>query len=69
MLNIRKLRKEKDLKQIDLASKLGIRSNTLSQYETGDRNQSVEMLSKIAKVLGCTVDDLINDTNKKEKEE
>lgn len=68
MLNIRKLRTEKHLKQMDLALKLGIKSNTLSQYETGDRNPSVEMLAKIAKVLDCTVDELINDASKNEKE-
>lgn len=64
MLNIRKLRKEKELKQVDLAKMVGIKNNTLSQYETGERMPNIEMLTKLAKVLNCSIDELIKDEEK-----
>lgn len=64
MLNIRKLRKEKELKQVDLAKMVGIKNNTLSQYETGERMPNIEMLTKLAKVLNCSIEELIKDEEK-----
>ena len=68
VLNIRNLRKEKNLKQMDLAQLVGIKSNTLSQYETGERVPNIVILKKLANILECTVDDLVKDYNEKEKE-
>lgn len=64
MLNIRNLRKAKGYKQTEFAKLLGVKNNTLSQYETGIRMPGVEILTKISKVLDCTVDDLINGKEK-----
>ena len=52
------------MKQTELAKATGIKYSTLSQYETGKREPSIETLKNIAQVLDCTVDNLI----KKEEE-
>ena len=54
-----KMRKIKGLSQIELAEKIGVKSNTISQYESGKRNPNFKILKKLAKVLNCTVDELI----------
>lgn len=32
----------------------------ISMWETGDRNPSISMLKKLAEVLGCTADKLLD---------
>ncbi len=54
------LRNECKLTQKELAEKIGVKSNTVSQYELGKREPSIPILKKIAEVLECTVDDLID---------
>lgn len=53
---IRELRKERNLKQIDLARELGIRQGTLSTWETGRYEPDNEMLQKIAEYFQVPVD-------------
>ncbi len=67
MLNILKYRQEKKMSQIVLAKELGITTAAVSQYENGKREPSIQTLQKIAKVFSCTVDDLINDTNRNKR--
>ena len=59
MNNIRELRIQKNLSQIAFAKQLGIKNNTLSQYETGAREPSVFLLAEMSNILGCTIEDLI----------
>lgn len=49
---IKKLRKEKGIRQIDFANKCGISQTYLSQIENDNRNPTVDVLEKISKVLG-----------------
>lgn len=50
---IAELREEKHLRQTDLAKKLGVSQQFVSQIETGqERNLTLETLLKIAKSLG-----------------
>lgn len=60
MLLIKQKRKEKAIKQSELASLTGIKTSTLSQYETGKRQPSIEILNKLANVLDCRIDDLVS---------
>lgn len=55
---IRALREEKNLSQYVVAEELGIRSQTLSNYENG-REPSYDMLLKIAKYFNCSVSFLL----------
>ena len=64
MLNIQKYRKSKKMKQTELAKATGIKCSTLSQYETGKREPSIEALKNIANVLDCSIDDLIKNKEK-----
>ena len=50
--NIKLLREEKNLTQDDLAEKLFVTRQTVSNYETGRSRPDVEMLVKIAEALG-----------------
>lgn len=59
MHKIKALRTEKGLSQQELAEILGISQKTVSGYEVGVREPSIEILTKIAIVLDTTVDELI----------
>lgn len=58
-MRIQEIRKGKGIKQKELADKLGIAANTLSQYETGSREPDIETTKRIANELGVSVDELI----------
>lgn len=64
MENLLILRKNAGLTQRQLADKLGVCSNTISQYELGKRKPDVVKLSKLAMLLNCTVDDLLASVKK-----
>lgn len=57
--NIRLLREEKNLTQDELAEQLFVTRQTVSNYETGRSRPDVEMLVKIAEVLGVDVNTVI----------
>lgn len=57
--NIRKIRKEKNLTQDDLAQRLHCTRQTISNYENGKSEPSIELLLEIAGVFGVEVNDLI----------
>ena len=57
--NIRQLRTQKNMTQDELAEKLFVTRQTVSTYETGRSRPDVEMLAKIAEVLGTDVNTLI----------
>ena len=61
---LKELRMENNLTLIELGKQLMMKNSTLSQYETGKREPSIETLKNIAQVLDCTVDNLIK--NKEE---
>lgn len=56
--NIKKFRKEKNLTQKELASKLGVTSTTVQNYENERRKPDINTLNKIANILGVTINDL-----------
>lgn len=57
-MDIKERRIELGLSQQKLATKLGVRQNTVSSWETGVRRPDITILPKLASVLGCTIDDL-----------
>lgn len=67
-MNLLEYRRKNDISQSVLAKKIGVTTAAISQYENGRREPNIEILKKMAKALECTVDELISDTNKKEKE-
>ena len=56
------LMEEKNLTQVELAEKIGITNVTISRYLSGERKPRVEIVAKLANVLGTTVDFLLGNT-------
>ncbi len=67
MENLKKHRKQLNLKQQEVAKHLGIATNTYSQYENSKRQPNIEMLKEMARFFNTTVDELIGlDSNQNE---
>lgn len=49
----------------ELAKAAGITITSVYRYEYGMREPSVEIAARIARVLGCTVEDLIDEKGEK----
>lgn len=57
---IRDLMKQKDIQGDELAGQIGVSPAMMSYIINGLREPSVTVLVRISRVLGCTLDDLIN---------
>ena len=74
MAKLKARRKLKGLTQDDLANMVGIKKSAVCKYEKGERLPNMEILSKMAKALGCRISDIneysdaqINKINLKQK--
>lgn len=56
---IGELRKEKKLKQAELAEKLGVTSKTVSRWETGKYMPDLSLFTDISQILGVTINELL----------
>lgn len=63
--NIKKLRTALNISQVELARKLGVSKQSVSNWENDNIQPSVEMLVKIAKCLNVSTDSLLGLDNKK----
>lgn len=61
-MRLKELRKEKGLSQLQLATDLHTTQNTISRYETGEREPGIAELIKIADYFNVSVDYLIGRT-------
>lgn len=52
---------KKNLTQAKLADFLNIRQSTVAMWETGESLPRADKLPELAKILGCTVDELLRD--------
>ena len=57
--NIKKIRIEKGIKQIDLALKIGIEDSSLRRIEAGKTNPTIKTLYRIAKALEIPIERLV----------
>lgn len=57
-MEIRKYRKKQGLTQVELAKKMGVAPSTVTQWETGARNPSVNQVPLLATALHCSLDEL-----------
>lgn len=57
--NLKRIRKEKGLTQVQLAKELECTQNEISRWEAGKWYPSISTAVKIADVLECTVDELV----------
>ena len=59
------LRKENNMSQRTLATKLNVSSGTIGMYESGKRTPSLKQAIEIAKLLDVKLDDLLEPYNTK----
>lgn len=64
--HIKKIRKEKNLTQDELAERLHCTRQTISNYETGKSEPGIEILIELAEVLEVEINDLIYGPQKRE---
>ena len=55
---IKEYRAKTDMKQDELAAKVGVRRETIIRLEKGQYNPSLKLAMDIAKVFGVTVEEL-----------
>lgn len=60
---LKSIRKERGMTQIQLAQALNVSNGTVAMWETNERKPNIIMLKKLAKVLGCTTDELLEQIN------
>lgn len=61
-MRLKELRKKKGISQLRLATELNTTQNTISRYETGEREPGIDELIKIADYFHVSVDYLIGRT-------
>lgn len=64
---IKKLRKEKDLTQLQLAEMLNVTDKAVSKWETGEANPDITLLPKLSEVFGVSLDYLLMGKEEEEK--
>ena len=64
-MRLKELRKEKNITQLKLAMDLSMSQNTISRYETGERQAGYSELIKIADYFNVSIDYLLERTNNK----
>ena len=63
-MRLKELRKSRGLSQQRLAMELNTTQNTISRYETGEREADYAMLIAIADYFGVSIDYLLGRTDK-----
>ncbi|MBO4251214.1 MAG: helix-turn-helix transcriptional regulator [Clostridia bacterium] len=59
-MKLKQLRDENKISQAEIAKFLNIKQNTYSQYETGKRQLSIDMLIKLAKYYNVSTDYILD---------
>ena len=57
-VNIKNKRESKGLTQEELGKMLGVNRSTVAMWETGEAMPRADKLPELAKILGCSIDDL-----------
>ena len=60
-MRLKEFRLSKGITQEELAEKLSVGQNTISQWETGERIPRVPTVLKLAEVLDCNVGELLGE--------
>ena len=65
-MRIKELRKQRNITQLKLAMDLHTTQNTISRYESGEREPGISELVKLADYFGVSVDYLLERTENPE---
>lgn len=60
-MNLKKLRKKFNMKQKDLALKLGVSNQAISMYEKQNREPSIGLLKEMARIFDTSIDYIVSD--------
>ncbi len=63
IVRLKEIRKIKGISQLKLAMELNTSQNTISRYETGEREPGINELIKIAEYFNVSVDYLLERTD------
>ena len=63
VVRLKEIRKAKGISQLKLAMELNTNQNTISRYETGDREPGIAELIKIADYFNISIDYLLERTD------
>lgn len=66
---LRELRKEHNLLQKDIAEKIGVSRDSITKYESGDREPTLDNIIKMAEIFDVSIDYLIGVSDIKVKTE
>lgn len=66
---LKAVREKKDIRQKEAAEKVGIKNNTLSSYESGDRKPDYDTLIKLADIYEVSVEYLLRGAEMKKEEQ
>lgn len=64
-MRLKELRKERGITQLKLAMDLGLSQNTVSRYETGEREADYKTLIVLADYFDVSIDYLLERTDEK----
>lgn len=62
-MRLKEIRKSKGISQLKLALEMNTNQNTISRYETGEREPSISELIKIADYFNVSIDYLLERTD------
>ena len=62
-MRLKEIRSSKGLSQLKIAMDLNMNQNTISRYETGEREPGINELIKIADYFNVSIDYLLERTN------
>ena len=61
-MSIKTVRESKNLTQQYIANELGISRSSVAMWETGEAMPRADKLPELARILGCTIDELFAET-------
>lgn len=64
MVNLAKLREKRGLTQENVSRIMGIDRSTVAKWEAGDALPRADKLPILAKLYGCAIDDLFQETDR-----
>ena len=59
MKGLKRKRLEHGFSQSLVGAKVGVKRNTICQYENGNRTPNVFILKKLAELFNCSIDELL----------
>ena len=62
MIDIAALRKKLGMSAVELAADIDVTPGFISQVENGKSGVSTDTAAKLARALGCTIDELLGET-------